>query len=130
MPATEREFKRGERIRAIQQILGSNGFIDFRDVAEITRATTIHVRRPRKSLASSRRRSGDDGDADDEPDDDDDDGWESLSDDERDLGGDAGLKEVDNQKTLQERRQVVIRCSNGEAHHFEVRRAFSRPPHT
>lgn len=118
MPATEREFKRSERIRAIQQILGSNAFVDFRDVVEITRATTLEVRKPRRSSASgrSRPRSG-------QEDEDDDDGWESLSEDEKDEGGEEGLKAVagEDQKTVQGRRQVLIRCRNGETTHFEVR---------
>lgn len=126
-PTTEAAFKRGERIRAIQQILSSNGFLDFRDIASVARATTEHVRRPRPaSKSSSSRRRGLAIDDDDDDDDEEDDGWESLSDDERDLGGDEGLKSVEDQKTLQERRQIVVRLVNGDSFVFEVRYQIGR----
>lgn len=106
-PETLDEFLLYERKRAIQQILGSNGFFDVRDIKEVRRV------QPSKPTVREPIRTGWESQ---------DDGWESLSEDEEDEGGEATLKGVHahEQKNLRTKRMFEIEFTSGERHVFEV----------
>ncbi|CED84565.1 Pleckstrin homology domain [Phaffia rhodozyma] len=118
---TRDDFLFHEHKRAIQQILGSNGFIDLRDIKEVRRyRSTGDVKK--KGNPKSREANGFTGSGSTHSTSGDEGGWESMSEDEEDEGGDGVFKGtgLHEQKKLRETRMFEVEFKSGEKVLFEA----------